>query len=107
MTDLPDGPHRLSIVAIDRLRNEAPRPGYTGAARTPQPAAPPLMSGPEAKTEETTARFDVSVENGATLECSLDGATFIACGSPIEFTGLPRGKHTLQVRQIDAAGNTS
>ena len=105
VTGLADGPHTLSVVAVDKLGNESPRRDYTWTVDTTKPAGPPVMSGPATKTKDAKARFDVSVEPGATLECSLDGATFTPCTSPIELTGLKSGKHTLLVRQIDVAGN--
>ena len=40
-----------------------------------------------------------------TYECSLDGAPFTPCTSPVTYTDLPNGEHTFQVRATDAAGN--
>lgn len=105
LTGLPDGPHTLSVLAVDKLGNESPRRDYTWTVDTTKPAKPPVMTGPERKTKDNKARFDVSVEPGATLECAFDGATFAPCSSPIVLENLPKGKHTLKVRQIDVAGN--
>ncbi len=58
------------------------------------------------KTKKAKAKFTFSSDDTtATFECSLDGATFAACFSPINYTGLSDGSHTFQVRARDAAGN--
>lgn len=41
----------------------------------------------------------------ATFECSLDGAGFAPCNSPVTLTGLVMGKHTYSVRAKDSYGN--
>jgi outer membrane protein OmpA-like peptidoglycan-associated protein len=102
---LPDGPHTFSVISVDPYGNESPRRDYTWTVDTDKPSAPPVMNGPATSSKSGKARFDISVEPGATLECSLDGATWAACTSPVELTGLGRGKHQLLVRQVDAAGN--
>jgi hypothetical protein len=62
-----------------------------------------LVSGPDAVTGDTTARFVFGSNEEATFECSLDGATFTAC--PEAITGVTEGPHTMRARAIDAAGN--
>lgn len=46
-----------------------------------------------------------SPETLASFECSLDGATFVACLSPWSITGLPDGGHTFRVRARDPWAN--
>ena len=41
----------------------------------------------------------------AGYECSLDGAAYAGCVSPMAVTGLAEGRHTVLVRARDAAGN--
>jgi hypothetical protein len=41
----------------------------------------------------------------AVVECSLDGAAFVACASPREFSGLAVGTHKIEVRATDAFDN--
>jgi hypothetical protein len=66
-----------------------------------------IDSGPTDPTVDTFASFAFSAsESGATFECSLDGAAFVACASPQDYTGLVPGSHVFEVRATDAAGNT-
>jgi hypothetical protein len=46
-----------------------------------------------------------SSEPGSTFACSLDGAAFVACVSPVTYTALAPGSHTFAVRATDSAGN--
>jgi hypothetical protein len=62
-------------------------------------------SGPKAQIKRHEATFLFSAEPNATFACSLDGADFSACTSPLTLTGLRRGEHVLQVAAIDEAGN--
>jgi hypothetical protein len=53
---------------------------------------------PPALTNSTTAVVSFhSTGSGATFTCSLDHATASACTSPVTYTGLAQGAHTLTV----------
>jgi hypothetical protein len=63
-----------------------------------------ISSGPGNPTTERTASF-VFTGNGATsFECSLDGAAFVPCVSPQNYSGLGYGDHSFAVRGRN--GNT-
>ncbi|KFA90889.1 Ig-like domain-containing protein, partial [Archangium violaceum] len=108
-TPLTPGEHEVQVRATDEAGNFSP------TSSTPSPftivddtVAPEtnITSGPFGTTPERTATFEFSSnEPGVTYECSLDGAAYTPCTSPVTFTDLADGEHTLQVRARDAAGN--
>ena len=62
---------------------------------------PPITtfhSGPDVTTHDTSATFTFTAnEPGVTFTCSLDGAEFMPCTSPIEEDGLLPGAHRFEV----------
>ncbi|MBO9666032.1 MAG: Ig-like domain repeat protein, partial [Bdellovibrio sp.] len=41
------------------------------------------------------------------FECKMDSGAWALCSSPVAYTGLVEGNHTVYVRAVDTAGNTS
>ncbi|WP_368670353.1 Ig-like domain-containing protein [Myxococcus sp. AM011] len=103
---LAQGGHTLQVRAVDSAGNVDPTPAtYTWTIDTSAPDTL-LSGGPTGTTAATSATFSfTATESPATFECSLDGATFISCTSPVTHTGLTDGSHTFAVRAVDAAGN--
>jgi hypothetical protein len=72
--------------------------------------APPdttITKGPKDRTKKRKATFEFSGTDAravAGFECSLDGASFTSCVSPLTLK-VKKGKHTFSVRAVDAAGN--
>ncbi len=65
-----------------------------------------ITAGPPATTNVAVATFTFSsTSSGANFECSLDEAAFAPCSSPVSFTDLGEGRHTLSVRAADDVGN--
>jgi hypothetical protein len=57
------------------------------------------------RTTSTSVTFAAGAETGATFQCSIDGAAYATCSSPLALTGLAQGAHTVDVRALDAVGN--
>ena len=66
-----------------------------------------LAAGPGDPTSDPAPRFRFASPAGdaSMFECSIDGAAFTACASPLELPGLAEGRHRFAVRAVDAAGN--
>ena len=96
---------------------------WTGTAPPPTPstdASPPETSissaadgtgtqlANDAATLSTsmTLSFTGTDDRGVSrFECRLDSVGFSACASPRTYNALPLGRHTFEVRAVDAAGN--
>jgi hypothetical protein len=107
---LSDGSHTVRARATDAAGNtsvDSSTNTFTVDTVEPDTA---ITLGPIALTNSTSASFDFTGNDGsgsgvAGFEYSLDGASFVAGTSPLSFSGLSDGEHTLRVRSVDAAGN--
>ena len=102
-----DGVHTFAVRATDAAHNTDATP----ATRTwTVDATPPDTSISKAPPKKTThARVKVKfpwIDSSppGTFECSVDGRPYAACTSPFKVK-VKIGKHTIQVRAVDAAGN--
>ena len=70
-----------------------------------------LTAVPPARSLQKKARFEFTSEDAVSgvsaVECSLNGASFQVCPSPVEFDNLNYGQHNFKVRATDFAGNIS
>ena len=78
--------------------------------RTPSPSAPEDRTPPRTRVSEEypdrdTAVFSFTADEPASFACSLDGAAYTACESPMRYADLESGWHTFAVRATDTAGN--
>jgi DNA-directed RNA polymerase specialized sigma24 family protein len=97
--------HRFLVRARDRAGNADRSPALFSwvVDRTPPDTS---IDGPSGRTG-ASARFELgATEAGAGFRCSLDGAAFTGCSSPLTLTGVGNGYHMLRVASRDAAGNT-
>jgi len=114
LTGLAPGEHTLEIQAANGMLLVDPVPvTWTWTVTEPDTVAPEstIAQAPTAETASTTATFGFGASDDHTLlgdlefECSLDGAPFAGCDSPVELDGLALGDHTFEVRARDEAGN--
>jgi len=105
---LSDGQHTFEVRATDSAGNTDGSPAsrtFTVDATAPQTT---IDSGPsqDERIKDATPTFSFSSnENGATFECSVDGAPFASCESPLTTDQLADGTHAFAVRATDGAGN--
>ena len=64
-----------------------------------------VSSPPDLSTSSHAVfEFDCS-EDACSFECQVNSGGWSACSSPREYTGMPDGTHTFEVRAIDIEGN--
>ncbi|MCA1844504.1 MAG: metallophosphoesterase [Actinobacteria bacterium] len=89
-----------AVTAVIAFRPEAGGP--TSDLDAPDTT---IESGPPAIVGATTATFVFSAGEPASFTCRLDDGDPAACSSPVTFTGLAAGAHTVAVAATDVAGN--
>src|SRR5215210_6270898 len=88
---------KLAVTALVRAGKPA-KP-----SRKPAPTVS-FTSVPPATTTSTSATLAFAAKNATSTGCSLDGAAFVSCASPVLFTSLALGKHALTVLAANSAG---
>lgn len=79
--------------------------GTAAAQEAVAPLRPEITRAPPALTRYRAANFAFRGATGARFECSLDGATYRACTSPVRYEGLASRAHGFRVRAT-YAGST-
>jgi large repetitive protein len=103
---LAEGSHTFRVRAKDLTGNVDQTPAtYSWTVDVTSPETS-IVSGPPNPANSLNATISISTnESGAGLECKLDGGSFTICTSPVGYSGLTEGAHTVQARARDAAGN--
>jgi hypothetical protein len=113
---VPSSPGTKS-ASLDVTTNDPGKPSDSIAlsGTTTEPSStvdtdPPettITKAPKRKTSKRRATFEFTAnEEGSTFECSLDGGVFAPCTSPFSHR-VKLGKHVLEIRATDPAGNTA
>ncbi len=104
---LPDGRQTFEIRQTDDA-------GNVGAARvaewvidTTVPTPPTVGGNPTGTVRSKGATMTFAGEQGARIECRLNGGSWSPCPSPMSVSGLPEGTNRMEARQVDIAGNES
>lgn len=105
-TQLSNGQHVFEVVATEIATSTD-----TVSTRTFVVAVPPqatITSKPPDPSTITDATFSFTADQpGATFECSLDGASFVACTAPTTYHGLAEDQsHTFAVHAVSAESGT-
>ena len=103
---LAEGDHSLRVRATRRIRAVDPTPAsYDWTVAIPPETA--IDTGPASPSASADATLSFSADDPeATFECSLNGAPFAGCTSPVEYTNLADGDNEVRVRATDPLGNT-
>jgi hypothetical protein len=103
---LAEGSHTFEARAKDAVGNVDATPATRTWAIDFTSPNTTITGGPLGAVSSTSATFTfTSNESPVTFQCSLDGAAFAACTSPVLYSGLAQGSHTFQVRATDGVGN--
>lgn len=106
LSGLGDGSHALAVRQTDQAGNTSA--SATRSWLVDSNASPPELTGqPPSPTKSRNATFAFTGKPGSTFKCSVDGAGFQACTSPVNLTDLADGVRTFAVTQTDLANNTS
>jgi large repetitive protein len=104
-TGLADGSHTFTLVATDAAGNSTTKTASWTVDTMPPSLS--ITSSPPDPSSSTSAQVAFTVSGTSTVTCSLDGAAATACTSPVSYSGLADGMHTVTVRATDAAGNAT
>ncbi|HEX8003335.1 MAG TPA: hypothetical protein VF519_11645 [Mycobacteriales bacterium] len=108
LSSLADGSHTFAVSAKDAVGNVSAPATATWTVDTTPPPAPSVTTGPASLTNATGATFSVfDADPTATLACSLDGAAYAPCTTPVSYTSLGEGAHTFDVKAVDELGNSA
>jgi hypothetical protein len=102
LPELPDGPHRLQIIATDAAGNSGPPASRSFVVDTKPPALD--LTGPSGPIANNRPAFTFSAETGATITCALNG-TAVPCASGAPFDALADGTYTFRLVAADRAKN--
>ncbi|HXV88700.1 MAG TPA: Ig-like domain-containing protein, partial [Nitrososphaeraceae archaeon] len=119
--NITDGTHTFEVLSVDNSTNKDPSPAsFTWTVDTipPETSILSAIDGNESivTTGQNTSSNLISFEFSGNdtggvgidhLECSLDGTSFTACTSPVQFTSanLLDGTHSFMVIAQDKVGN--
>jgi hypothetical protein len=100
---LSDGLHTFWVHAVDTAGNHGITTQVTFTVDTGAPQTN-IDSGPTGLISTDSADYEFSSNEAGTFECSFDGAAFVGCSSPMNYTSLSDGSHDFAVRAIDEVG---
>lgn len=92
-----------TAAASVQVTVQSATPGPPSDTAAPQTV---IADGPAGTVRGRRATFALASEAGARFECRIDRGPWVACASGVTYGRLRDGRHELEVRALDAAGNT-
>jgi len=106
-TALANGAHTIEIIDTDAAGNQASET-IVVTVDTVAPGIPQIVTAPAQVTSNQNATFTFAdAKSPVTYKCALDGGVWSACPTPVTFSSVADGPHTLLVEAVDQAGNVS
>ena len=105
----PDGNHSLAVRPKDSAGNTGPEKSASWSIDATAPPVPTISSKTligKTKIKSQAISF-ATTEQGSIYSCSIDGASYSTCTSPMTVSASGDGAHTFAVRASDSLGNTS
>ncbi|MFN8440621.1 MAG: Ig-like domain-containing protein [Caldilineaceae bacterium] len=90
--NLSNGAHTFQVHAINGQGTQDPTPAEVKWTVNGGGVEAKIGNAPSNPTSSRSASF--TLNGGGAYECSLDGAAFTACTSPVNYTNLTDGTHT-------------
>lgn len=108
LTDLSQGAHSVVVRATDPAGNvHSVTRNFTVDTVLPAVSIASPTPGQHFNSTSVAASFTAADVNGVTTTCRLDSGSFAPCASPAATSGLAQGGHTLTIRAVDPAGNST
>lgn len=107
VSGLADGAHTFSVEATDAYGNvEHNPPSFFWTVDTSTPVATFVSPTPSGTTTDRNPEIAFAASYSATFTCSLDGAPFTNCYSPVKLQDLGYGSHSFRVVATGVAGTS-
>lgn len=103
-----EGSHTVVVRATDSVGfYDEKTVSFTVDTTDPTLTLTGVPADPSHSVTTGTVTFTMGDANPVTATCKLDGGSYSACTSPVTWTGLGAGPHTVSIEATDAAGNTT
>ena len=104
-TALPDGAYTARATQVGNPSGSGVSQDLAFSVDTVRPTSR-AATAPPAQTGARTATIEiVSSDAGSSFQCKLDRGRWAPCTMPLRLTKVRLGRHTLQTRATDPAGN--